>query len=76
MITLSSKKSGNCVNSHAENPNKVQIRSSKSLREILGLNPVLSNELIGNDYQVFTYAVELNMTYHHMFIYSDVADCT
>ena len=26
--------------------------------------------------QAFTYAVDLNMTHHHMFVYSDVADYT
>ena len=76
MITLSYKKSGNCVNLHVENPNRVQIRFSKSLGEILGLNPDLSNKLIGNDNQAFTYAVDLNMTHHQMFVYSDVADYT
>ena len=76
MITLSYKKSGNRVNLHVENPNRVQIRFSKSLGEILGLNPDLSNKLIGNDNQTFTYAVDLNMTHHQMFVYSDVADYT
>ena len=76
MISLSCKKSGNRVNLHVENPNRVQIRFSKSLGEILGLNPDLSNKLIGNDNQVFTYAVDLNMTHHQMFVYSDVADYT
>ena len=42
---------------HVEKPNRVQIRFSKSLVEILGLNPDLSNTLIGNDNQVFTYSV-------------------
>ena len=36
MISISYKKSGNCVNLHVENPNRVQIRFSKSLCEILG----------------------------------------
>ena len=76
MISLSYKKSGNRVNLHVENPNRVQIRFSKSLGEILGLNPDLSNKLIGNDNQAFTYAVDLNMTHHQMFVYSDVADYT
>ena len=76
MITLSYKKSGNRVNLHVENPKRVQIRFSKSLGEILGLNPDLSNKLIGSDNQVFTYAVDLNMTHHQMFVYSDVADYT
>ena len=49
MITLSYKKSGNRVNLHVENPNRVQIRFSKSLGEILGLNPDLSNKLIGSN---------------------------
>ena len=75
MISLSYQKSGNCVNLHVENPNRVQIRFSKSLEEILGLNPDLSNKLIGNDNQVFTCAVDLNMTHHQMLVYSDVADC-
>ena len=66
----------NCVNLHVENPNRVQIRFSKSLGEKLGLNPDLSNKLIGNYDQVFTYAVDLNMTHHQMFVYSDVADYT
>ena len=48
MISLSYKKSGNRVNLHVENPNRVQIRFSKSLGKILGLNPDLSNKLIGN----------------------------
>ena len=61
---------------HVENPNIVQIRFSKSPGEILGLNPDLSNKLIGNDNQAFTYAVDLNMTHHQMFVYSDVADYT
>ena len=69
MITLSYKKSGNRVNLHVENPNRVQIRFSKSLGEILGLNPDLSNTLIRSDNQVFTYAVDLNMTHHQMFVY-------
>ena len=55
---------------------RVQIRFSKSLGEILGLNPDLSNKVIGSDNQVFTYAVDLNMTHHQMFVYSDVADYT
>ena len=76
MISLSYKKSGNRVNLHVENPNRVQIRFSKSLGEILGLNPDLSNKLIGNDNQAFTYAADLNMTHHQMFVYSDVADYT
>ena len=76
MISISYKKSGNRVNLHVENPNRVQIRFSKSLGEILGLNPDLSNKLIGNDNQAFTYAVDLNMTHHQMFVYSDVADYT
>ena len=70
MISLSYKKSCNRVNLHVENPNRVQIRFSKSLGEILGLNPDFSNKLIGNDNQVFTYAVDLNMTH----LYSYVAD--
>ena len=52
MISLSYKKSGNRVNLHVENPNRVQIRFSKSLREILGLNPDLLNKMTGNDNQV------------------------
>ena len=40
------------------------------------MNPDLSNKLIGNDNQAFTYAVDLNMTHHQMFVYSDVADYT
>ena len=76
MITLSYKKSGNRVNLHVENPNRVQIRFSKSLGEILVLNPDLSNKLIGSDNQVFTYDVDLNMTHHQMFVYLDVADYT
>ena len=76
MISFSYKKSGNCVNLHVEKPNRVQIRFSKSLGEILGLNPDLSNKLIGNDNQAFTYAVDLNMTHHQMFVYSYVADYT
>ena len=44
--------------------NRVQIRFSKSLGEIFELNLDLSNKLIGNDNQVFTYAVDLNMTHH------------
>ena len=76
MISLSYKKSGNRVNLHVENPNRVQIRFSKSLGEILGLKPNLSNKLIGHENQVFTYAVDLNMTHHQMFVYSDVADYT
>ena len=76
MISLSYKKSGNRVNLHVENPNRVQIRFSKSLGEILGLNPDLSNKLIGNDNQAFTYAVDLNMTHRQMFVYSNVADYT
>ena len=55
---------------------KIEIRFSKALGEIIGLNPDLSNQLVGNDNQVFAYAVDLNMTYHQMFIYSDVADYT
>ena len=54
MITLSYKKSGNRVNLHVENRNRVQIRFSKLLGEILGLNPDISNKLIGSDNQVFT----------------------
>ena len=76
MISLSYKKSGNRVTLHVENPNRVQIRFSKSLGEILGLNPDLSNKLIGNDIMAFTYAVNMNMTHHQMFVYSDVADYT
>ena len=76
MISLSYKKSGNRVNLHVENQNRVQIRFLKSLGEILGLKPDLSNKLIGNDNQAFTYAVDLNMTHHQMFVYSDVADYT
>ena len=57
MISLSYKKSGNRMSLHVENPNRVQIRFSKSLVEILGLNPGLSNTLIGNDNQAFTYAI-------------------
>ena len=76
MISLSYKKSGNRVNLHVENPKRVQIRFSKSLGEILGLNPDLSNKLIWSDNQVFTYAVDLNMAHHQMFVYSDVADYT
>ena len=53
-----------------------QSKSAKSLGEILGFNPGLSNTLIGSDNQVFTYAVDLNMTHHQMFVYSDVADYT
>ena len=49
MISFSYKKSGNRVSLHVENPNRVQIRFSKSLGEILGLNPDLSSILIGND---------------------------
>ena len=76
MITLSYKKSGNRVNLHVEYPNRVQIRISKSLGELLGLNPDLSNKLLGNDNQIFTFAVDLNMTHYQMFVYSDVADYT
>ena len=68
-ISLSYKKSGNHVNLHVENPNRVQIRFSKSLDEILGLNPDLSNKLIGNDNQAFTYAVDLNMTTIRCFLF-------
>ena len=32
--------------------------------------------MIGSDNQVFTYAVDLNMTHHQMFVYPDVADYT
>ena len=74
MISLSYKKSCNRVNLHVENPNRVQIRFSKSIGEILGLNPDLSNKLIGMITRLFTYAVDLNMTHHQMFVYSDVAD--
>ena len=63
MISLNYNKSCNRVNLHVENPNRVQIRFSKSLCEILGLNPDLSNKLIGNDNQAFTFAVDLNMTH-------------
>ena len=52
MITLIDKKSGKCINLHVENPNRVQSRFSKSIGEILGLIPDLSNKLIGNDDQV------------------------
>ena len=76
MISLSYKKSGNRVNLHVENPNRVQIRFSKTLGKILGLNPNLSNKLIWNDNQGFTYPVDLDMTHHQMFVYSDVADYT
>ena len=48
MISLSYKKSDNRVSLH-----NVQIKISKSLGEILGLNPDLSNKLIGNEFQVF-----------------------
>ena len=65
MITISYKKSGNTVSLHVENPNRVQIRFSKSLGKIIGLNR-------GNGNQVFTCAVDLNM----MFVYSGVADYT
>ena len=44
--------------------------------DVLWSNVDLSNKLIGNDNQVFTYAVDLNMTHHPMFVYSDVADYT
>ena len=71
MIILSYKKSGNYyLNLHVENPNRVQIRFSQSLGEILRLNPDLSHKRIGNPNQVFTYAVDINMTYHKMSIYS------
>ena len=40
------------------------------------MNPDLSNKLIENDNQAFTYAADLNMTHHQMFVYSDVADYT
>ena len=75
MVTLIYKKSGNPVSFHVENRNRVQTRFSKSLGEILRLNPDLSDKLIGYYNQVFTYAVDLNMTYmyHQMFAYSDVA---
>ena len=72
MITISYTKSGNRVSLHVENPNRVQIRFSKSLGKILGLNLDLSNKLIGNGNQVFTCAVDLNI----MFVYSGVADYT
>ena len=72
MITISYKKSSNRVSLHVENPNRVQIRFSKSLGKTLGLNLDLSNKLIGNGNQVFTCAVDLNM----MFVYSGVADYT
>ena len=61
---------------HVENPYRVQIRFSESLGEILGLNPDLSNNMIGNDSQVFTFAVDFNMTHPQMFVYSDVEDYT
>ena len=67
MISLNYNKSGNRVNLHVENPNRDQIRFSKPLGEILGLNPDLSNKLIGNDNLAFTYAVDLNMTHRLMF---------
>ena len=65
MITISYNTSGNRVSLHVENPNRVQIRFSKSLGKIIGLNR-------GNGNQVFTCAVDLNM----MFVYSGVADYT
>ena len=55
MVTLIYKKSGNRVSLHVENRNIVQIRFSKSLGEIRGLNPDLSDKLIGYYNQVFTY---------------------
>ena len=63
MVTLSYRKSDNRVSLNIENPNRVQIGIPKSFGEICGLNPDILNKLIGNDNQVFTYAVDLNMTY-------------
>ena len=53
MITLSYKKSNNSVSLHVENPNRVQIRISKSFGEIRGLNPDILNKLIWNANQFF-----------------------
>ena len=48
------------MNLNVENANRIQIRFSQS----------------DNPNQVFTFSVNLNMTYNQMFIYSDAADNT
>ena len=57
---------------------KTQIEFKLDFQSLLAkyLKTNLSNTLIGNVNQGFTYAVDLYMTHHQMFVYSYVADYT
>ena len=59
-----------------QDPNQVKIFFPTPLAEKLGVNPNFHDKPIGNERHAFKYGVDLNTSYHQLYVYSDIASVT
>ena len=64
--------------SYMKNSQRVKVHSQDPtpLAEKLGVNPNFHDKPIGNERHAFKYAVDLNTSYHQLYVYSDIASYT
>ena len=73
-ITISYAKNSRRVKVHSQEPNQVKFFFPTPLAEKLGVNPNFHD--IGNERHAFKYGVDLNTSYHQLYVYSDIASYT
>ena len=57
----------------AQNEKQVRLLFPKQLGQILGLDPPMIENPIGNEQQIFKFNVDLHPSFTGLFIYSDIA---
>ena len=60
----------------AQNEKQVRLLFPKQLGQILGSDPTMIENPIGNEQQIFKFNVDLHHSLTGLFIYSDIADFT
>ena len=74
---LSALHMGKIVNYiNLQDPNQVKIFFPTPLAEKLSVNPIFYDKPIGNEIHTFKYGVDLNTSYHQLYVYSDIASYT
>ena len=73
---ISYAKNSRRVKVHSQDPNQVKIFFPTPLAEKLGANPNFHDKPIGNERHAFKYGMDLNTSYHQLYVYSDIASYT
>ena len=75
-ISITYGKNSRRVKPNLQDPNQVIIFFPTPLAEKLGVNPSFHDKPIGNERHAFKYGVDLNTSFHQLYVYSDIASYT